>query len=396
MWYNAHMRQKSARRRVVVVVPYANKAAREFFAGVLRYSHLAGRWRILVHENVEEFTPEAVESLADAGTDGIIAFGLSSQETADALASTRIPLVVDEEFANHFTGAFRPSCVRIDECHIGEVAADYLVDLGNFNSFGVVPCRDKHLQTMSDSRCDGFARRMKRHGICPKVFSPKGDWMSSLEEWLLMLGLPAAVFSPIDRHGREILNVCEKVGLSSPDQVCVIGAADDERYCLTSSPELSSVTTGCEQEGYVAARELARLMRNGRRPRAMTIVSRSANNVVERESTAPIFPATSLIQRALEFIKAHADREIGVQDVAAEANVSRRLLEMRFKQIHGETINEAIVRERLKLFCRRLHDSKASIAAVARLCGFTNMPYLSTLFKRRFGKTIREWRQRSC
>ena len=388
------MRQKSARRRVVVVVPYANKAAREFFDGVLRYSHLAGRWKIRVHEKVEEFTPEVVASLADTGTDGIIAFGLSSQKTADALSSTRIPLVVDEEFANHFTGTFRPSCVGIDEGHIGEVAANYLFGLGNFHSFGVVPCRDDHLQTMSNSRCHGFIRRMNRNGITPEVFVPKGDWISSLGEWLLSLGLPAAVFAPIDRHGREILNACENVGLSSPDQVCVLGAADDERYCLTSSPELSSVTTGCEQEGYVAARELARLMRNGKGRKAKTIVSRSANHVVERESTASILPATSLIQRSIEFIKAHADQEIRVQDVAAEAKVSRRLLEMRFKQIHGETINETIVRERLNHFCRRLRDSKASITAVARLCGFKNMPYLSTLFKRRFGDTIRAWRQK--
>ena len=389
------MRKPSSRRRsVAIVVPYVNKAGREFFAGALRYSHVKGRWKIRVLESIEALTPKVVADLANSGTDGIITCGISSQETADALAQAGIPLVVEGEFGcRFFNKSFRPSCITIDECHIGESAAEYMIGLGLFRSVGVVPCRDEHLKMMSDARCRGFVKRMQQNRISPQTFAPNGDWTSSLEEWLLKLGLPAAVFTPIDRHGREILNACERIGLASPGQVCVLGAADDERYCLTSSPELSSVTTGSEQEGYAAAQELARLMRGGKRCKTRSIAKRTLNNIVKRESTAPVFPATTLIKGAIEYIQAHATEDICVQDVVDATAVSRRLLEIRFRQIYGMTINEAILRERLGNFCRRLIDSNDSISAVARSCGFANLPYLSTLFKRHYGSTILEWRQ---
>ena len=134
-------------------------------------------------------------------------------------------------------------------------------------------------------------------------------------------------------------------------------------------------------------------MRGGKRCKTRSIAKRTLNNIVKRESTAPVFPATTLIKGAIEYIQAHATEDICVQDVVDATAVSRRLLEIRFRQIYGMTINEAILRERLGNFCRRLIDSNDSISAVARSCGFANLPYLSTLFKRHYGSTILEWRQ---
>lgn len=388
-------KSRSHGRQVTVVVPYANKAGREFFAGTLRYSRLHGNWRIRVIQSFDEFSAEAVTALTASGTNGIITCGIPNRATAKALERSGLAVVVeDPNCAKMFSEVVRPSSISLDECCIGTCAADYLTGLGNFNSYGFVPCRDSHLVRLSELRGDGFIRRLGQRGIAVSTFRPGDDWQTSLGTWLLGLDRPAAVFTPIDRHGREILDVCERVGLSVPEQIAVLGAADDERYCLTSSPELSSVTTGSEQVGYAAAAELARLMRTtGRAAKPRCRVIKTTNRVSERESTAPLSPATSLINRALEFISANATHNISVADVVHELGCSRRLAEMRFRKLRSESINATIVRTRLECFRRKLHDSKASAASIARACGFANVAYLSTLFKRTFGVTVRQWRQ---
>lgn len=383
------------RRFVAVMVPYANKAGREFFAGVLRQSRLLGGWKIRVIQSGEEVTDKLVDGLIAAPVSGVIVCGIGAPQIVRRFADAGIPMVVEGEIHRSLYDGKKPvSCISVDERYIGACAADYLLKLGSFGAYGFVPCRDTHLAALSKLRGDGFRQACAQRNTDIRIFAPDGDWSASLERWLKSLPSPAAVFTPIDRHGREILDACERAGLGSPERIAILGAADDERYCLTNSPELSSITTGAEEEGYAAAAELARLMRTtGRTAKPRCRVIKTTNRVSERESTAPLVPAASLISRALEFIEANATRDIGVADVIRELGCSRRLAEMRFRKLRGETINAAIVRVRLECFRRKLRDSKAPAASVARACGFANVAYLSTLFKRTFGVTIRQWRQ---
>ena len=391
-----HMRKTIGKRRfVAVMVPYANKAGREFFAGVLRQSRLLGGWKIRVIQSGEEVTDKLVDGLIAASVSGVIVCGIGAPQIVRRFPDAGIPMVVEGEIHRSLSDGKKPvSCISVDEHYIGACAADYLLKLGSFSAFGFVPCRDAHLAALSRLRGEGFLRGFAHRKTEVRVFVPEDDWSASLKRWLKSLPSPAAVFTPIDRHGREVLDVCEQAGLGSPERISVLGASDDERYCLTNSPELSSITTGAEEEGYAAAAELARLMHNtGRAAKPRCRVIKTTNRISERESTAPLVPAASLISRALEFIEANATRDIGVADVVRELGCSRRLAEMRFRKLRGETINATIVRVRLECFRRKLRDSKAPAASVARACGFANVAYLSTLFKRTFGVTVRRWRQ---
>ena len=114
--------------------------------------------------------------------------------------------------------------------------------------------------------------------------------------------------------------------------------------------------------------------------------------VVERESAAASSPAAHLLSRATEFIRKNATKGIGPDDVADFLGVSRRLADLRFQQFSGETINETIVRHRLDAVKKFLATTDRSIRAISEACGYTEPTYLKTLFKRRFGTTMREWR----
>ena len=117
--------------------------------------------------------------------------------------------------------------------------------------------------------------------------------------------------------------------------------------------------------------------------------------VVRRESTAELSLSGKLVQRALVYIRKNALKGISVTDVAAHLHVSRRLADLRFRELQGTTIGETIISERLMEVKRLLRETKDPIDAIAVRCGYENPNYLKNLFKRRFAMTMREFRNRS-
>ena len=71
---------------------------------------------------------------------------------------------------------------------------------------------------------------------------------------------------------------------------------------------------------------------------------------------------------------------------------ARSLLDLRFREFRNETISKAITRTRLESVKRLLSDTGLSIRAISAKCGFANPNHLKNLFKRHFGKSMREWR----
>ena len=93
-----------------------------------------------------------------------------------------------------------------------------------------------------------------------------------------------------------------------------------------------------------------------------------------------------------DFIAQNATRGISARDVATHLGVSRRLADLRFQQFSGETINETIIRCRLDAVKKLLATTNRPIKLVSTACGYADLAYLKTLFKRRFGLTMRAYR----
>ena len=97
--------------------------------------------------------------------------------------------------------------------------------------------------------------------------------------------------------------------------------------------------------------------------------------------------------RAKSFIADHARECITVRDVVAHLGVSRRLADLRFRESNdGKTILDEITENRLAEVAALLRADPMPIAQIARTCNFSNPTYLKTLFKRKFGLTMRTYR----
>jgi len=117
--------------------------------------------------------------------------------------------------------------------------------------------------------------------------------------------------------------------------------------------------------------------------------------VVERSSTVFLPPATMLVNRAKAFIAANACKGATVKDVTAHLKVSARLAELRYRDLEGVTIREALESVRLTKVKRLLANTNHRIGDIASTCGFRTQSHLAHVFAKRFGVSMRDFRRSS-
>ncbi|MBR3085878.1 MAG: helix-turn-helix transcriptional regulator, partial [Kiritimatiellae bacterium] len=122
--------------------------------------------------------------------------------------------------------------------------------------------------------------------------------------------------------------------------------------------------------------------------------------IAERETTRDLSGAARLVTAAEKYINANAcqgmppsPKGLLPSALAAALKVSRRYLEIRFKEVKGEGIAEAIRRRKLEEVCRLLRETDLPIGEIAARVSFGEPRSLANAFRRRFGSGMREWRK---
>jgi LacI family transcriptional regulator len=195
----------------------------------------------------------------------------------------------------------------------------------------------------------------------------------------------------MDNRGRQVLDACSWADISVPQDIAVLSVDNDEDLCETTTPPMSSILLDAERASYEAARHLDELMRRATRKRC--IITYGPSHVVSRPSTDVSHVSDVVVVHALEFIALNACAGIGVPDVVRHVRTSRRLAELRFRRELGHTILDEIQHVRLGRVCTLLRETNQPIGEIIRACGFDSESHVSTLFRRRFGGTMRDYRK---
>ena len=116
-------------------------------------------------------------------------------------------------------------------------------------------------------------------------------------------------------------------------------------------------------------------------------------DVILRESTTFMTSAAVLVEHALAYIRGNVNSGIKVSDVANAVGVSRRLLELRFKECRQPPISDSIRDARFRHAERLLAETKLPIARIADSCGFPSGNSLMRAFKKRHGMTMCAFRK---
>jgi len=175
-----------------------------------------------------------------------------------------------------------------------------------------------------------------------------------------------------------------------PDEVAILGVDNDELICETTDPPMSRIVNDYEGCGYRAAGMLDALMRGAYRKQQIDYYG--PMYVVQRRSTETMMIDDRIVAQAVEFIRLNSSASISVGDVVRQLNLSRRLLELRFKETLGRTVHNEILRARMDRARNLLIGTDLRISEIAVLCGYQNEYYLSTVFKRFFGTTMSRFR----
>ena len=286
------------------------------------------------------------------------------------------------------------SCVSHDSFSTGQLAAKELLVAGHPN-FAFVPYPQPRF--WSDDRERGFKDALALNGKSCETF-PGGAgrslqsvaWQRRLRRWLEKLPKPCGIFAANDSVAVEVITAAEHGGLAIPREIAVCGVDNFVPICERTIPTLTSVQPDFLLAGELAARTLGE-MAAGKFRQAVRLTFGPAD-VVRRASLRTGIRYDAEVAAAAELIRRKACERLTAKDVIATFKCSRRMAEMRFRQILGHSILDEIQAVRLTRAKELLANSTQDIASISSFCGLKTANALCKFFRKETGKSPSEWR----
>ncbi|MGE4584469.1 MAG: XylR family transcriptional regulator [Sphaerochaeta sp.] len=353
-------------------------------AGVVQYARKKSDWQ--VRGQGPWFFSLDMEELSSC--DALIA-RIEDDEQALFYASLGIPVV---DIAG--SSSLKLFCqVRNDDYQTGVSAGSYLKDLG---SKQMAWCGVDQVHWARE-RFIGFLSSTSIRADQVESFSRPLAWWrqlyersEELEAWLAGLKKPVSIFCCNDLSAMKVELACQRLAIKIPEQVMVLGVDNETLLCELASPSISSIQPDCRQIGYQASAMLDAILSS--KISGIHIQRIAPGKVTERESTLFAQYEDEHIAQALRLIKAEAVRGLCAKDVADQAGICRRALEMRFRKYRNRSIWEEITHEKLEQACLMLMQSELSVDSVREACGFGSIHRFYNLFKRAYGCTPTAYR----
>ena len=376
-----------------------NERERRFAEGALREAHERGVRHVMIL-NHESALPDIFRDERFRTRPFAVLGYVHDATNLSELARRRVPCVFLGRADGPSRRGARDRCVfcATDNVAIGRMAADYFAGQGRYAAAAYL---ETGPWTMAEDwarvRRDAFEKALRGHGL---MFAGEHVLQRDSTSPLLMrdrfeafaagLPRPLALFACNDKAAYYASLCCVELGLKIPEDVVILGVDNDPALCETAPVAISSVELETVRLGRRAL-ELAEQMLRGERPET-TAVPCPPSHVAERASTSAA-PLTDLfVGRAVDFISSHAREPIAVADVVAACGTSRRFLEKRVKSLTGRTILETIHEKRLGAVVEMLRDTDIPLAAISDRLGFATPSSLGAQFRRRFGRSMRDYR----
>jgi LacI family transcriptional regulator len=371
---------------VLLFVETSREFGRGLLYGIARYSRLHGPWQVHRWPGALDSSLPEWKSLK---IDGAI---VRDVRAVEGLAHAGIPII----YAQHSKESYAPFPAIITASEsIGCLAAEHFLDRG-FQHFAWCGFDDF---VWSRKRAEYFQQRLRQAGFevdlyeRPAVRKARGlrNEQNLIADWLLALPKPVAVMCCNDDRALQVIEACKQANCAVPDDVAVLGVDNDVLVCDLADPPISSIALNTEGAGYEAARLLDSLMQGEK----MTgqILPVRPTHIVTRMSTDMLAVADAEVTAALRFIRRKPNRLLQVGDVVEATNVSRRVLEKRFKAVLRRSVHQEIRRVRVHSIIQLLVGTDMSIADVAAHCGFDGVAHIARYFREETGVSLREYRK---
>ena len=101
------------------------------------------------------------------------------------------------------------------------------------------------------------------------------------------------------------------------------------------------------------------------------------------------------IKRTIEFVNEYYMQDIHLCQIADACHINEKYLGRIFKQKTGLSFRQYLTEQRFKQVEKRLKSSNESITDIALSCGFEEITYFNHLFKRTYGISPTEYREKN-
>jgi LacI family transcriptional regulator len=378
-------------RQILIAVQINWQRGRDLCRGIFAYARPARPWSFRIRIN----TIAAIkETLRGWPADGMIG-QLGHPDLTRFALDLGIPCV------NIYGGT--PFDARIPQVgtsdkHIGHRAADHLLERG-YTSFAYFGLPGEGFQS---NRRDAFVQRLAANGHTCAVFAghafnhlgarpDPATGQPDLHRWLLQLPRGTALFACDDLRAAWIYDACRLLAIAMPEDLALLGVGDDDLYCNQPFPPLSSIQLPGQDEGFEAARLLDQRLCGKTtvvKPKLLAPVEVRLRGSTER----PPSPDPQ-VNHALHWLREHACEDIGVDDVAAQTGISRRVLEQRFRRHLATSVHQEIRATRINQVKRLLAETSLTLERIAERTGTGNAIRLCAAFKQATGQTPARYRE---
>lgn len=277
----------------------------------------------------------------------------------------------------------------------GQMGADYFIKKG-FSNFAFYGIRDI---VWSDERMEGFQQTVEAANpnfTFSSLTSNTQDilWYYNTEhliDWLKSLPKPVAIMAADDNQANHIVETCHQIDNNEcriPYDIAILGVDNDETLCKLSVPNLSSLNQAVEQAGYDTAQLIDRLLTDPTAQPEDIMVT--PTHIITRQSTDIYATTDPNITLVLHYIHDNITKKISVEEITRLVPLSRRLLEMKFRDEIGTSIHNYITQTRIEQMVQHLNDGKSISEAAAEL-GLFDIKNVSRIFKQIKGMTPSEY-----
>ena len=375
--------------RIAVLTDATYKAAREKCSGVLRYAAKHPQFHPII-QNIHKFA-EVKSVLSWESIQGIICLWADTPLANAIKTISSIPTAWADAIP---TGE---NTVSINDNEVAVAASELLLQRG-LRHFAFVHTNLAAEQSRSVKRAECFSNAISKAGFRCDMYMPSAktkslviDEIPVLANWLTQLPKPCGILAYADDRAQTIIDACNLALIKIPDQVNLLSVDNDTEICENIRPELSSIWPDFEKAGYLCAQELHRRLANAK-TKKIRQHSYGVRCIIERASTQDLRGGGRIVSLANEYILGNYCTGIKSTDIARTLNVSRRLLDMRFREITGTTVQKAIEKLRLTKARHLLLHTTSPIEQIARHCGYSTVLAFRKAFKSNFNMSPKTFR----
>lgn len=378
--------------KILLLIDFSSEFSRGILKGLIQYSKDHGPWifyRLPSYYKTLYGEKGVIQWAKEWKADAIIARW--DEEGTHLLTSLNIPIILQNyksrsDYFSNLTG---------DYIGTGEMAAHFFIkrryqNFAFYGNKGVI---------WSQERAEGFRKEIEKAGGNYYYFESENldgeQWSSShlqLDNWLLSLPKPIALFACDDSFALRVSEICKINNIAIPDEIALMGVDNDELICNLSDPTISSIVLDVEKGGYEAGRLMDQLIHH-QREEPFNIVIRPTRFEL-RKSTEKYNITNEYILQVVHYIEKNFTSEINIEELTRLVPLSRRNLEVKFKNEMGTTIYQFILNCRIDYFTHLLLTTNRPLFDLAIDAGFSDYKNISRLFKRMKGCTPLEYREK--